>query len=73
MYLYSILTAYMFDTFCCSFGIWDDYLSYFGLFGWSVVSCDDGLVVVVYGIITIPACIVVVGAVVVTCVLPVVV
>ena len=70
MYLYSILTACVFDTFCCSFGIWYDYLSY-GFLGWSVVSCDDGLVVVVCDAIVVSACNVVVGAVVITCILPV--
>ena len=53
--------------------VWDDYLSYFGLVGWSVVSCDDGLVVIVCSIIAVPACVVVVGTVVITCILPIVV
>ena len=37
VYLYTILTTYMFDAFCCSFHVWDDYLSYCGLVCLSVV------------------------------------
>ena len=45
-YLYPILTTYVFDTFCCSFGILDDYLSN-AFLCCPVVGCGVGLVVVV--------------------------
>ena len=31
VYLYTILTTYLFYTFSCAFRVWNDYLSHFGL------------------------------------------
>ena len=65
MYLYAILTAYVFNIFCCSFCIWGDYLSYCGLVCLSFVGCAVGLVVAVCISIAVSTCVVVVGAVVI--------
>ena len=46
MYLYTILTAYVFYTFCCTFSVRDDYLTY-GFFGCSCAVACVGWVVVV--------------------------
>ena len=73
VYLYTILTMYLFNTFGYSFCVWDGCLSYCGLVSLSVASWIVGLVVVVYITIIVVACIVVVDWIVVACILPVVV
>ena len=67
--LYTILTAYLFNTFCCSFCVWDDYLSYCGLICLSIV----GLVVDVCVPIVVTTCVVDVDWIAVAYILPVVV
>ena len=55
----------VFHTYCMC--VW--YFLPYGFLGWPVVSCDDGLVVVVCDAIVVPTWTVVVGAVVITCIL----